>query len=535
MTCSTWKLNRGVNPLTNRKIKKSSPIYKRLENFCESDKVCKDFSSDPSKNPLSNRKLKDNSNIAKFLLEMCNNETKEAKNKSKSGKKTVNENNYNYTASTLQCTEYEKVTLKEHQSRVCNFLQDHKTKGMLLFHSVGSGKTLTSITMIRCILKKTPGKKVYVLTPTSLVANFKKEMVKHGVNFEDNVKIYSYGVFLNKIKKDKTFAQNSVLLIDEAHNFKTVVRGTNGGNVKLLMKATRLASQVFLLTATPVQNSMVEITNLYAMISKKEDDIPGLYKLMEEASNSKLLSMFKNKVSYFKNNDTSDYPAVTYHDLKFEMTRNYYDLYKQVERNEWDLFGGQNLSVFYNGVRRAVNFIDKSVTTPKIEWTIKHIKHCVQHNRKVLIYSNWLASGLKIIQERLDSEDINWVEVNGALTPNNRTRSVNKYNRNETFVLFVSSAGAEGLDLKGTRSVILLEPHWNNEKIKQIIGRAVRYKSHDHLDKAEQHVDIYHLILQKPKGHKDNLESADDYLIKLSQNKEQLINHFYDVLIESAI
>ena len=49
----------------------------------------------------------------------------------------------------------------------------------------------------------------------------------------------------------------------------------------------------------------------------------------------------------------------------------------------------------------------------------------------------------------------------------------------------------EGVTLKGTAQLHVLEPVFNNQILKQIIGRVVRYKSHSHLNKESRHVNIY--------------------------------------------
>ena len=76
-------------------------------------------------------------------------------------------------------------------------------------------------------------------------------------------------------------------------------------------------------------------------------------------------------------------------------------------------------------------------------------------------------------------------------------------------------AGGEGLDLKGTRYVILLEKSWNRPNEEQIIGRAVRYKSHTHLPKEEQKVDVYHLIITKPPASARDKTDIDSFLEKV--------------------
>jgi SNF2 family DNA or RNA helicase len=115
-----------------------------------------------------------------------------------------------------------------------------------------------------------------------------------------------------------------------------------------------------------------------------------------------------------------------------------------------------------------------------------------------------------------------------------RREAISRYNKGKVLVLFVSSAGGEGIDLKNTRSVIIMEPHWNNEKIRQVIGRAVRYQSHSSLPEKDRHVDVYNLVLKKPKG-EEGLQSADQYLLAISRQKDKKINTFYDILLKTSI
>jgi hypothetical protein len=45
-------------------------------------------------------------------------------------------------------------------------------------------------------------------------------------------------------------------------------------------------------------------------------------------------------------------------------------------------------------------------------------------------------------------------------------------------LLLVTKSGAEGINLKNVREVHIMEPFWNSNRIDQVVGRAVRAKSH---------------------------------------------------------
>ena len=124
----------------------------------------------------------------------------------------------------------------------------------------------------------------------------------------------------------------------------------------------------------------------------------------------------------------------------------------------------------------------------------------------------------------------------GELSDRQKKKIVDDYNADKIKALLVSGAGSEGLDLKGTRMVQVVEPHWNKSRIKQVIGRAIRYKSHDHLPPEERHVDVRHYhsttpptMFQRLMGDKPHT-STDEYMHGLAAKKQKLIDQFLEVL-----
>jgi hypothetical protein len=58
-------------------------------------------------------------------------------------------------------------------------------------------------------------------------------------------------------------------------------------------------------------------------------------------------------------------------------------------------------------------------------------------------------------------------------------------------VFCITSAGAEGLSLKNVRAVHIMEPYWNDVRLKQVKGRAIRIGSHLDLPVQDRNVSIY--------------------------------------------
>ncbi len=58
-------------------------------------------------------------------------------------------------------------------------------------------------------------------------------------------------------------------------------------------------------------------------------------------------------------------------------------------------------------------------------------------------------------------------------------------------VFCITSAGAEGLSLKCVRAVHIMEPYWNEVRLRQVKGRAIRIGSHLELPEDQRDVSIY--------------------------------------------
>lgn len=81
--------------------------------------------------------------------------------------------------------------------------------------------------------------------------------------------------------------------------------------------------------------------------------------------------------------------------------------------------------------------------------------------------------------------------------------------------IIITSAGAEGIDLKNVRGVHIMDPYWNEVRSDQVIGRAVRVNSHVDLPVKERTVTVYrYLSVFTPQQIKETREkvSTDDYL-----------------------
>ena len=105
------------------------------------------------------------------------------------------------------------------------------------------------------------------------------------------------------------------------------------------------------------------------------------------------------------------------------------------------------------------------------------------------------------------------------------------YNGSQIKVLLGSPSIKEGVSLLRVRQVHILEPYWNQSRLDQVIGRAIRYCSHKDLPEEERDVKVYIYLAVHPK----EAETIDEYIHQLAKNKNKIIKEFELALKESAV
>ena len=173
-------------------------------------------------------------------------------------------------------------------------------------------------------------------------------------------------------------------------------------------------------------------------------------------------------------------------------------------------------------------------------------------------------SGVNVMKAILDMCGMHTETFTGDLSDKGRRKLLDKFNSvdnrygDKIKVLFVTDAGAEGITLLETGHVHILESDPRENKIQQVIGRAVRYKSHINMPIEEQVVHLWRYwsmsehsvgtmleikwettsetgeIIDK----KDTMivmETIDEILYKQGQVKMNTINSFNQLLIDASI
>ena len=75
-----------------------------------------------------------------------------------------------------------------------------------------------------------------------------------------------------------------------------------------------------------------------------------------------------------------------------------------------------------------------------------------------------------------------------------KRKTNSSYNNGTIRNIIITKAGAEGLDLKRTTNIFIVDQPWNEATRSQIIGRGIRYKSHVDLPLKDRVVNVYNVF-----------------------------------------
>ena len=134
-----------------------------------------------------------------------------------------------------------------------------------------------------------------------------------------------------------------------------------------------------------------------------------------------------------------------------------------------------------------------------------------------------------------------------------RAKYQNNLYGNVIKMFMITSAGAEGINLRNTRYVHVVEPYWHNVRLEQVVGRARRIKSHMDLPEEMRTVEVFiymstlsdnqrkddrykELLLNDvSRVSQERTVTTDEYLYEIAQIKQKVNKQFLRLLKETAM
>ncbi|WP_152656203.1 DEAD/DEAH box helicase [Oceanobacillus sp. CFH 90083] len=455
----------------------------------------------------------------------------------------------------LQALEYlPHLDFLDHQLQAAEQVIETMHGRAILADEVGLGKTIEAGLVLKEYMVRGLVKKALILVPASLVNQWEKELndkflipaIAHRKNYswEDNP------IIISSIDSAKRSPHREAILdldydfilVDEAHKLKNE-QTKNYQFVQGLKKKYCL-----LLTATPVQNKLLELFNLVSLLKpghlgnyksftekygknrKKMEQDPYLKKLVQQVMvrntrKDTSLNNSKRKIHTIWTSLPDSYEKV-YQQLmalsfgmasfaKITYLREFCSSREACFTSLVKLGAHENAAA----IQEIVENIEQLEQHPKAEKLVEQIKSL--DGEKVIVFTEYRATQY-YLQWYLQQHGISSVPFRGGFKRGKKDWMKQLF-KDHAQVLIATEAGGEGINLQFCHHLINYDLPWNPMRLEQRIGRIHRFGQ-------ESDVHIYNLVTK---------QTIEEHILSMLYEKidlfENVIGHLDAILAELKV
>ncbi len=405
------------------------------------------------------------------------------------------------------------LKLLSHQKKFIRGFIFGNLRSAIVFHGTGTGKTITAVASARLYLQMYPKNRVIVITPSAVLLNFVESMLMYGVDPRDPR--YTFWTFTKFYRNKTKNVKNALVIIDEAHNYRTAIKsisyaqdidgsrtgkfkGANKKGQDMIIQSFDL-DKVLMLTATPLINMPYDIENLLAIGDGRYPLSKTDFNLIV-SSPPQMNDYFKYRISQHSNRDSIKFFPRRLNRIETEVVS---DKVKTISANVSMINNEDKKNAFYTHSRqRGLDYRDW-----KFKRVIKIMTKKINTGKKFVVFTSFRKAGVKTMIDYLKNANITYATLTGSESVKQKELAKKRFNayQNKNIILnenektpiqclIITMAGKEGVNLIGTRAIFLLDIIWNDSTTEQIIARAIRFKSHDHLPMKQRYVLVHKMF-----------------------------------------
>lgn len=422
----------------------------------------------------------------------------------------------------------------DHQIETAKTVMEDMNGRAILADEVGLGKTIEAGLILKEYMIRGLVKNALLLVPASLINQWIKELQEKfyipAISYRKNYEWDAYPIYVTSLDlaKRKPHRDNilkldfDMVIVDEAHKLKNH-KTLNYQFVRSLKKKYCL-----LLTATPIQNNLLELFNLvsilkpgylgsYESFTKKYGKLRGeqlqdtyLRKLVQKVMvrnrrKDTILNDVKRNVHsvwiQFTEEEQRVYDELNDFLQSFSSLSKITFLKELCSSREACYLSLQNSSneLLRNSCKTILEKIGALPHHAKAQKLVEMIQQLGEE--KVIVFTEYRATQF-YLQWYLQQHGITSVAFRGDLK-RGRKQWITELFQNNIQVLIATEAGGEGINLQFCRYIINYDLPWNPMRLEQRIGRIHRYgQKHD--------VHIYNFAIQ---------HTLEEHMMKLLYDK----------------
>lgn len=447
-----------------------------------------------------------------------------------------------------------QVDFLEHQINCATQVIEEMNGRAILADEVGLGKTIEAGLVLKEYMLRGLVKKALILVPASLVNQWAKELnekfyipaIAHRKNYQWD----EHSVIISSIDTAKRSPHREnildidydFILIDEAHKLKNH-KTKNFAFVRSLKKTYCL-----LLTATPVQNRLVEIFNLVSIL--KPGHLGDYESFLEQygTNRNKLkqdgyLKQLIQKVMIRNTRENTEFDNIkrNIETIWVDFNESERDAYNHLEAmsegfspfsritllrelcsSREACYLSLNKMVKNDGTEEIIQPVTEKIAQLEQHSKAKEVRDIINriNGEKIIIFTEYRATQI-YLQWYLKQHGITSVPFRGGFKKGKKDWMKHLF-ENHAQVLIATEAGGEGINLQFCNNLINYDLPWNPMRLEQRIGRIHRYGQENNVrifnfairDTVEEH--IMSLLYEKINLFEKIIGNLDSILAELN-------------------
>lgn len=276
-------------------------------------------------------------------------------------------------------------------------------------------------------------------------------------------------------------SRHQMVIVDEAHRFRNAWH-KDSSRMLWWIQEIKKCERVIFMSGTPIVNDPKVEMEAFQRMMEGEGDLRGRidhYDPMKDELKKKWYPAVQSELVYCPMSWPQCFLYLTSRKQTFSLKLEGEDFYRTRT---------SSLRNSYNALLRSISncpFPNPS-SSPKMKEIVSSIgrnlgkKQIVYSSRKetgVLALLSLWESTLKLSTSKF-AKAAKALCISGCMSKEQRSHTITRFNRSPGSVLFITDAGGQGIDLKRVDVVHIVEPSDNLQEERQVINRAVRFKSH---------------------------------------------------------
>jgi len=437
----------------------------------------------------------------------------------------------------------------DHQIQTAKTVMEEMNGRAILADEVGLGKTIEAGLILKEYMIRGLVKNALLLVPASLVNQWVQELHEKfyipAASYRKNYSWNDHRIFVTSLDLAKREPHRDTILdinydmviIDEAHKLK------NHKTLNYSFARSLKKKYCLLLTATPIQNKLIEVFNLVSILKPgylgSYDSFTKKYgkERTENLQDTYLNKLIQKVMVRNRRKDT----------LLKDVKRNVHTVWLQFSKDEQAVYDELNeyLTSFsslskitflreicssreacYLSLQNSKNEVLKTHSEPilnKIAVLPHHVKaqklvELIRElkDEKIIVFTEYRATQF-YLQWYLKQHEITSVAFSGGLK-RGRKEWIRELFKQNAQVFIATEAGGEGINLQFCRFIINYDLPWNPMRLEQRIGRIHRYGQN-------QDIHIYNFAIEN---------TIEEHIMKLLYEKigvfEQVIGKLDKIL-----